>query len=110
MMCGDLTFRLILPEELRFSFKLETRSGNKTFQLVLLREITYTFLYDNLNNKTFLIKLPDEIYNTFLYSNENNKTFEFSCLPGVEYIYFITSDGEYFKVIGNKLLTVQKPI
>lgn len=94
-MCGDLTFRLILPEELRFSFKLETRSGNKTFQLVLPQEITYTFLYDNLNNKTFLIKLPDEIYNTFLYSNENNKTFEFLCEAGVKYILFVTQNNQY---------------
>jgi hypothetical protein len=76
---------------------------------VLPQEIINTFLYSNLNNKSFLINLPNEVYNTFLYSNLNDKTFEFNCEVGVDYIYFITSDGEQFKVIGNQLLTVQKP-
>lgn len=106
----NLIFELILPCERRYTFDLFECLSSKLFNLLLPCETTFDFEYVCDNNKTFEINLPCEVFNTFTYNNLNTKTFEWSCEIGIDYIYFITADGKYFKVIQNQLLTVQKPI
>ena len=104
----NLIFKLLLPCERKYNFDLFECLSSKSFELNLPCETTFEFEYSCENNKVFEINLPCEIINTFTYNDLNTKTFEWTCEVGVDYIYFITSDGEYFKVVGNKLLTVQK--